>query len=812
MKYTREIGKRYMAVLVVLAMIMGVFPTVVYARSQYEFDYSTRTITDCGVTGVDVVIPAEIGDVAVEHIGDFAFIGNNLTSVIIPNSVTSIGDSAFSYNALTSVTIPSSVTSIGNNAFVYNHQIARIMMEGSDTLLGDTIICLKNNYFKEAYIKGGAGTYIGTEEGTWKKEFSDSEKFAAVKMAIEAAINNFAVGNATTDSDILTVAQEATLHGVTVDWDSINVFNKTNATSTEVGSITGTLNLTLGDVSDFVAVNKTIAKMLKLDSINGITMKSLEGSLPSVTIRDESGEIVTGKIVKYTCEALSGYGARISSSDRYIWLGEGTPNGSYTVTVSLSDDSAEPITFNIELNIRVPASIVISPQYTDLVKDGTEGSFLISLPTSAVYDSEDKLMTGVECEVIGGDFEALESYLIVVKGGKKEIFGLSKEVPLGTYRLIYGLREGDSGLTSDYQIIVRNPQISYTAGVGGSITGETSQTVEPTLSGLEVTAVPNSRYAFSQWSDGVTTASRTDENVTGDISVTAQFREVIPAATYTVAVDNGSGDGEYAEGADSLTFTSGSKTSATGTFTMPASAVSVTAIYETISILDPTPEPIPGTIIKPDTVLNNGSPVTTLNNNTEDLKSKVFTSDELALIASGTDVKVYLEVEDISKTISQAQKDAILAKLGNDTLGLYLDISLYKKLGDGAAEKVTNPNGKISVSVKVPSGLINTDTSKTRTYNIVRIHDGVASIIEGIYDATTQMFTFETDTFSTYALVYSDDAKTLSSDRDNGTISTPIKDDVPKTGDSTPIVGLFALVLVSGAGLYYFRRKRKFSR
>jgi hypothetical protein len=65
--------------------------------------------------------------------------------------------------------------------------------------------------------------------------------------------------------------------------------------------------------------------------------------------------------------------------------------------------------------------------------------------------------------------------------------------------------------------------LTYNAGAGGSINGTTPQTVNCGSNGSAVTAVPNTCYHFVKWSDDVTTASRTDTNVTNNLTVTASF-------------------------------------------------------------------------------------------------------------------------------------------------------------------------------------------------------------------------------------------------------------------------------------------------
>ena len=153
---------------------------------------------------------------------------------------------------------------------------------------------------------------------------------------------------------------------------------------------------------------------------------------------------------------------------------------------------------------------------------------------------------------------------------------------------------------------------------------------------------------------------------------------------------------------------------------------------------------------------DSGAPATSLNNSTEDLKMQVFTKDELSKIAAGENAKVILKVTDISASVREDDKKLITENLKGDTSVVYIDLSLYKQIGNGEAVKVTNTNGMISVSFEVPEYLWNTDLTKNRTYKIVRVHDGVAAVIEGTYDPVTHLFTFETDKFSTYALAYED--------------------------------------------------------
>ncbi|AKC82073.1 hypothetical protein IMCC26134_03475 [Verrucomicrobia bacterium IMCC26134] len=84
--------------------------------------------------------------------------------------------------------------------------------------------------------------------------------------------------------------------------------------------------------------------------------------------------------------------------------------------------------------------------------------------------------------------------------------------------------------------------LTYAAGVNGTLSGTTPQTVNYGASGTAVTAVPATGYNFINWSDDSYANPRTDTNVTANRSVTATFEIKRYFLTYAAGA-NGSLNG-----------------------------------------------------------------------------------------------------------------------------------------------------------------------------------------------------------------------------------------------------------------------------
>ena len=114
-------------------------PDDVIATTPEEcFTFSGGTITGYSGSYTDIKIPAKIGGIKVTAIGAYAFSRNNITSVIIPEGVTSIGNYAFrNCSLLKSVKLPQTISSIGSYAFYWCGSLESINIPDAVTAINN---------------------------------------------------------------------------------------------------------------------------------------------------------------------------------------------------------------------------------------------------------------------------------------------------------------------------------------------------------------------------------------------------------------------------------------------------------------------------------------------------------------------------------------------------------------------------------------------------------------------------------------------------------------------------------------------------
>ncbi|WP_456111572.1 InlB B-repeat-containing protein [Roseburia inulinivorans] len=169
-----------------------------------------------------------------------------------------------------------------------------------------------------------------------------------------------------------------------------------------------------------------------------------------------------------------------------------------------------------------------------------------------------------------------------------------------------------------------------------------------------------------------------------------------------------------------------------------------------------------------------------------------LSEDEKKAVKAGNKTQFVLSASGMTPTKEEIV--LIQSVLGNNVIGQYLNLNLTLKISGRADRQITDLSAPMYIAITIPQNLVNHDSSIERTYRIVRIHDGVATLIDGTYDAATNQFTFATDGFSTYALVYED-------------VNTTLTGRSPKTGDSSMWM-VWTLILCAGCGALFAAGKR----
>lgn len=209
----------------------------------------------------------------------------------------------------------------------------------------------------------------------------------------------------------------------------------------------------------------------------------------------------------------------------------------------------------------------------------------------------------------------------------------------------------------------------------------------------------------------------------------------------------------------------------------------------------------------------------------------IVNGDELETILEITSlekeqgVNVWLRVKDDTTSLNDMNKKLILEKATDCTIGSLMDCSLYKKVGDNLLIKINKLNKNLKISVIIPENI----RKENRKYSVVRIHEGIATLLEGEYDKERYTLTFETDRFSSYAIVYKDQnsnsslnevlspvktmfekEKDISLKESKETLKKNTTKNQVKTADDTSSNLFILMLIISGFGIILFINKIKY--
>ena len=257
--------------------------------------------------------------------------------------------------------------------------------------------------------------------------------------------------------------------------------------------------------------------------------------------------------------------------------------------------------------------------------------------------------------------------------------------------------------------------------------------------------------------------------------------------------------------------------------------------------------------ITPEVIVKENVPATAFATPEDELAGLLLTEQEKQMTQGGTDIRIVLNVEDMSERVDETEKALVESVLQDWRVGQYLDISLFKLIGEQRTQ-ITETAGKIRITLAIPGSLRRTagtagedsmnlaeyadasGAAQQTFYAILRVHNGQPELLPDL-DNNGDTITVETDRFSTYVLILldkeMDGADTAGTDIQNGGASDgenhadgneagtgtesadgaveQAKDDEPKTGSFEPAALYATLSMIAGLTyllLYFADHKR----
>lgn len=134
----------------------------------------------------------------------------------------------------------------------------------------------------------------------------------------------------------------------------------------------------------------------------------------------------------------------------------------------------------------------------------------------------------------------------------------------------------------------------------------------------------------------------------------------------------------------------------------------------------------------------------------------VLSAKQLQLVNDGETIEIRVDVKDISEKVPQEDKEVIengLTRYREEvpalTLGRYVDISMFMRIGESDWDTITSTEEPIEVVIGVPEDM----REDGREFYIIRAHEGEHTFMHDL-DEEPDTITISTDMFSSYAIAY----------------------------------------------------------
>lgn len=258
------------------------------------------------------------------------------------------------------------------------------------------------------------------------------------------------------------------------------------------------------------------------------------------------------------------------------------------------------------------------------------------------------------------------------------------------------------------------------------------------------------------------------------------------------------------------------------------------SVSTTINVLevkaeDETTETVTASSVVKDIVtdLVAGKEVTLTEEQTQALQEAIDNGETIV-----TDIKVEdLKVDNTNTEDKEKVEDAVSndETLEGATVAKYFDINVVLEDEEGnEITTLTKLPKAIKITVSVPTDIEKPAEGAKRTYFVIRVHDGKVEKLPATYNEETNTVSFESDSYSTYALGYVDTVEEKEEDKkDDGkqdeTLEEDKKDEVleeedktntnsnPQTGDTITLY--VSVLLIASIGAYlanrYIKKNRK---